>query len=236
MLKTQLIGVCLYGYVPGEERVCIENSVEQIAAFIMKNRLESVKIENYLNIVEVQTAGQFIDHCDNKYFLNDELLPVLLPMQSGEVEAPEFVPYEDVSYSVKNIRVVNEEGKHLLINIDFFDCMEETLVSDELFDTEEELIAKYPNSISEKLAGHIVNAVPYARDEFIDEYIYDYCDVEDAKDLLNISDEALKELWGTEEKKLESFAEAVKQELNTMTFDELLAFTFKYEMNIRSIN
>lgn len=237
MTKTQLIGDCLYGYVPGEERVCIENSVEQISAFIMKHRFGGrVKITNFLDIVEVQTVGQFIDQCDNKRFLNDELLPVLVPMQSGEIEVPEFVPYVDISYSVKNVRVVNEEGKHLLINIDFFDCMEESLVNDELFDTEEELIAKYPDSISEKLAEHIVNAIPYERDEFIDEYVCDYCDIEDVKDLLNISDEAVKELWGTEDEKLESFTIAVKQKINTMTFDELLAFTFKHDMNIRAIN
>lgn len=237
MSKTQLIGDCLYGYVPGEERVCIENSVEQISAFIMNHRFDGqVKITNYLDIIEVQTVGQFIDQCDNKRFLNDELLPILVPMQSGEVEVPEFVPYVDVSYSVKNVRVVNEEGKHLLINIDFFDSMEETLVNDEVYDTEEELIAKYPKSISEKLAEHIVNAIPYERDEFIDEYVYDYCDVENAKDLLNISNESLMELWGTEDEKLESFTGVVKQKIHNMTFGELLAYTFKHNMNIRSIN
>lgn len=234
MTKTQLIGDFLYGYVPGEVRVCIENSAEQIAAFIMKNRsVNQVKIVNSLDLIEVQTAGHFIDYCENKRFLNDELLPVLLPMQLGEVEAPEFVPYVDENYTLKNVRVVNEEGKHLLINLDFFESMEESLVNDEVYDTEEELIAKHPDSISEKLAEHIVNAIPYERDEFIEEYVYDNCDEEDAKELLNISDEMFKELWTADEDKLEAFHGAVKQKVSTMTYDEILAFTFKYQLNIR---
>lgn len=237
MSKTQLIGNFLYGYVQGKERVCIENSAEQIAAFIMKQRFEGqVKIVNYLDIIEVQSVGNFIDRCENKRFLNDELLPVLLPMQTGEVEVPEFVPYVDEIYSLKNVRVVNEEGKHFLINLEFFDYMEETLVNDEVYDTEEELIAKYPDSINQKLAEHIVNAIPYERDEFIEEYVYENCTEENAKDLLNISDEAFKELWTSEEEKLEPFTDAVKQKINTMTFDELLTFTFKHDMNIRSQN
>lgn len=234
MTKTQLIGDFLYGYVPGEVRVCIENSAEQIAAFIMKNRsVNQVKIVNFLDLIEVQTAGHFIDYCENKRFLNDELLPVLLPMQLGEVEVPEFVPYVDENYTLKNVRVVNEEGKHLLINLDFFESMEESLVNDEVYDTEEELITKHPDSISEKLAEHIVNAIPYERDEFIEEYVYDNCDEEDAKELLNISDEMFKELWTADEDKLEAFHDAVKQKVSTMTYDEILAFTFKHQLNIR---
>ena len=74
MSKTQLIGDCLYGYVPGEERVCIENSVEQISAFIMKHRFGGqVKITNYLDIIEVQTVGQFIDQCDAPAQVGTEL-------------------------------------------------------------------------------------------------------------------------------------------------------------------
>ena len=54
MTKTQLLGDFLYGYVSGEEREYIENTAEQIAAFIMKNRFNhQVRITNYLNILEL---------------------------------------------------------------------------------------------------------------------------------------------------------------------------------------
>lgn len=237
MTKTQLLGDFLYGYVSGEERVYIENSAEQIAAFIMKNRFNhQVRITNYLNILELQTMGEFIDRCENKAFLNDELMPVLLPMELGEIEVPEFVPYVDEAYSLKNIRVVNENGKHVLIDIEFSECMEETLVNDEEFNTEEELIAKYPHSVSEKLAGHIVNATPYKRDEFIEEYAYFSCSEEDAKDLLMISDEEFEKLWVPGEEKLTAFVDAVAKRVEGMTFEELLDFTFKHDLYIRSTN
>lgn len=238
--QTSLIGDFLYGYVPGEERVFIKNTIEQIAAFIMANRFKSqVKIVNYLDITEIQTMGEFIDFCDNKHFLQNELLPVLVPMQKGEAEVIEFVPYVDETYTLKNVRVVNEDGKHVLINLDFSECIEETLVNEEVFGTEEELIAKYPDSISEKLAEHIVNAIPYKRDEFIIEYIWFVEEVgaeENAKDLLGISDEAFEKLWGTEEEKSESFVAAVTEKVNGMSFDELLEFTFKHNLSIRPQN
>lgn len=234
MTKTQLLGDFLYGYVSGEERVCIENTAEQIAAFIMKNRFKGqVKITNFLDILEVQTMGEFIDRCESKAFLNDELMPVLLPMQLGDVEVPEFVPYVDEAYSLKNIRVINENGKHVLIDIEFSDGMEETLVNDEEFDTEEELIAKYPDSVSDKLAAHIYNATPYKRDEFIEEYAYYSCSEEDAKDLLRVSDEEFSKLWVPGEETLAEFVDAVTKRIEAMTIDEILDFTFKHDLFIR---
>ncbi|MGE7843623.1 hypothetical protein ACQKNX_22940 [Lysinibacillus sp. NPDC093712] len=236
--KSSLTGQFLYGYVPGEERVCIKNTIEQIAAYIMANRFKGqVKIVNFLDILEIQTMGEFIDFCDNKRFLQNELLPVLVPMQKGEAEVIEFVPFIDETYTLKNARFVNEEGKHVLINLNFSDeCIEVTLVNDEVFDTEEELIAKYPDSISQELAEHVVNAIPYERDEFIIEYAEEYCDEENAKDLLGISEEAFEKLWGTEEDKFESFIAAVTEKVNEMTVDELLEFTFKHNLYIRAQN
>ncbi len=237
--KSSLTGQFLYGYVPGEERVCIKNTIEQIAAFIMANRLKGqVKIVNFLDETEIRTMGEFIDFCYSKHFLQKELLPVLVPMQKGEVEVIKFVPFIDETYILKNVRVVNEHGKHLLIDLDFSECIEETLVNDEVLDTEEELIAKYPESISEKLAGHIVNAIPYDRDEFIIEYAVEYCNEENAKDLLGISDEAFEKIWGTDEDKYENeaFLAAVTEKMNGMSVDELLEFTFKHNLSFRALN
>lgn len=235
--KTSLSGEFLYGYVPGEDRVCIKNTIEQIAAFIMANRLKGqVKIVNFLDETEIRTMGEFIDFCYSKHFLQNELLPVLVPMQIGEADVIEFVPYVNETYTLKNVRVVNEDGKHVLINLDFFDYIEATLVNNEVFDTEEALIAKYPVSISQKLAEHIVNAIPYKRDEFIIEYAEEYCDEENAKDLLGISDEEFEKLWGTEEEKYECFVAAVTKKMNGMSFDELLDFTFKHNLSIRPQN
>lgn len=238
MAKTQLIGDFLYGYIRGEERVCITNTAEQIAAFIMKNRFKGeVKIVNYMDVTEVQTMGEFVEFCSSTSFLYDELLPVLTPMQKGTIEIPEFVPYTDEAYLLKNVRLVNGNGKYVLVNVEFFDGLEEELVNDEEFDTEEELIAKYPDSMSEALAQHMFNATPYERNEFIEEFVEE-CEAEQAQALLGISNEELEELWISEDEKSESeaFVEAVAKKINSMSYDELLAFTFKHDMYIRTRN
>lgn len=228
--KTVLIGDFLYGYIPGEERVCIKNTAEQIAAFIMANQFKGqVKIVNFLDLLEVQTVGPFIDFCESQHFLQNELLPVLVPMQQGEVEVVEFVPYVDESYTLKNIRGINEDGKYVLIDLDFFDG-EQELVGDEVFDSEEELIEKYPNSVSEEFAGWYISATPYERDEFIDEYVQDECKEADAKELLGISDEAFNELWSEGDEKFEAFIVAVTEKMKAMTVDEINTFAFKHDI------
>jgi len=83
----------LYGYANGEQ-VLIENNVEQICAFIMKHRFQNVMITNFFDVALLETSMGFIQYCANQEFLAKELIPRLAPMQMGEVEPPEFVPYE----------------------------------------------------------------------------------------------------------------------------------------------
>lgn len=83
----------LYGYV-NDEQFVIENDVKQICAFIMEHQFENVLITNVLDIPILETRMGFIDYCANQEFLIKELIPMLAPMQMGEVEPPEFVPYE----------------------------------------------------------------------------------------------------------------------------------------------
>ncbi|MCM3317997.1 hypothetical protein M3603_15370 [Rummeliibacillus stabekisii] len=85
-------GSYLYGYVDGE-RYLISKTVEQICAFIMKYRMQDVQIIDILDQLELETSMGFIMHCANQQFLHDQLLPMLIPMQQGEVEAEKFVPH-----------------------------------------------------------------------------------------------------------------------------------------------
>lgn len=226
---TSLIGDFLFGYVPGEERVCIKNTAEQIAAFIMANQFKGqVKVVNFLDELEIQTIGQFIDTCQSQHFLKNELLPVLIPMQKGESEVIEFVPYVDQNYTLKHVRGINDDGKYVLVNLEFFDYTEEELANDEVFDTEEELIAKYPDSIGEEYAGWFINSSPYDREEFIEEYVDSECDNDNVKDLLGISDEVVA-TYMTEEG-YDDFKVAVTKKMNAMSVDELNAFAFKYDI------
>ncbi|WP_028393989.1 hypothetical protein [Bacillus cihuensis] len=86
----------LYGYVNGE-RFMVANTVEQICAFILKERFKDVIITDFLDQMEIETSMGFILYCNNQEFLVNELLPVLVPMQKGEKDIPEFVAYVDNS-------------------------------------------------------------------------------------------------------------------------------------------
>lgn len=83
----------LIGYARGE-RVLVENSLEQIAAFIVAHRYEDVLLTDIFDIKVLDTSMGFIMHCPDQHFLQC-LLPVLVPMQRGEVEPPAFRPLSD---------------------------------------------------------------------------------------------------------------------------------------------
>lgn len=83
----------LKGYFDSGECL-IENTKEQISAFIMASASDNTVITNILDKPEITTLGGFIDKCYNQAFL-PELLAVLIPQQMGEVDAIKFVPIPD---------------------------------------------------------------------------------------------------------------------------------------------
>lgn len=83
----------LVGHSP-EETVNIWNTTEQICAFIMKHRYHNVTITNIFDQAEITTRMGFLDFVRNQEYLREELQPTLVAMQLGEVEPPEFIPYE----------------------------------------------------------------------------------------------------------------------------------------------
>ncbi|MEX3623608.1 hypothetical protein [Viridibacillus arvi] len=100
MTTTFGIGEYSYGYLPNGERVLVSNTAEQIAAFVMAHRSERVKIVNIFDMLEIETSMGLLLQVTNQQFLANELLPVLVPMQQGEVEAVEFVPYTPEKYMI----------------------------------------------------------------------------------------------------------------------------------------
>lgn len=90
--KIELSGKYLYGHVNGEQ-YDIKNTPEQIAAFIMKYKMYDVTITTYFDEFLIKSSMGFIMHCADQEYLQQKLLPVLVPMQQNEVEIPEFVPY-----------------------------------------------------------------------------------------------------------------------------------------------
>lgn len=149
------IGLYSYGYLPNGERVLVSNTPEQVAAFIMAHPNESVKIVNIFDMLEIETSMGFLMNVPNQQFLAQELLPVLVPMQQGEAEIIEFIPYKDEAYIIKNVRMETEEGNFYLVNLDYF-RKEVERISDG-FQSEEDLMREHPNSISEKEADKIAS-------------------------------------------------------------------------------
>lgn len=57
---------------------------------------------------EITTMFGFIDQCQDKEFLQNELLPVLIPMQQGDIEPQNIEPihwgYDDDQFSGEDMR------------------------------------------------------------------------------------------------------------------------------------
>lgn len=95
-MTNKTIGVnedFVIGNIRGKESVYIQNTPEQISAFIVKNQLETVIISDILDVKLIETLSGFLTYCSDQQYLASTLLPVLVPMQQGQVEPPEIVPY-----------------------------------------------------------------------------------------------------------------------------------------------
>lgn len=89
-----VIGYC------GSESMKLAAKAENIAAYIMEYGLKGdITITTPLDTCLITTFGTFIDKCQNMDFLENKLKPVLISMQTGEVEPPPIQEYtESESY------------------------------------------------------------------------------------------------------------------------------------------
>jgi hypothetical protein len=89
----------LVGYYPGEngwERTMLIPTAENIASFIVSHgQTKDIQIANPLDQTFITTLGMYIDQCTDQDFLQHKLLPVLIPMQKGEVEPKLVQEYEE---------------------------------------------------------------------------------------------------------------------------------------------
>lgn len=73
-----------------EKPVKIDSTDENLCAFIVRIKLsECYTITDNLDNFVLNTIGNFIDRCADKELL-ERLLPILMPMQMGEVPAPKI--------------------------------------------------------------------------------------------------------------------------------------------------
>ena len=91
----------LIGYAPAEgglhEAFCLDPDPVNLASFIVKMGKErgDLMICTPLDTPFLNTFGTFIDRCEDQDFLQKHLLPVLVPMQMGEMEPQEIKLTED---------------------------------------------------------------------------------------------------------------------------------------------
>lgn len=78
-----------------EEVVVFENTVENIASFIVSNFMRKCVVTDIGdNLIVSSVVGGFIDNCTNQDYLIKELHPTIIPMQLGEVEPSEITLVE----------------------------------------------------------------------------------------------------------------------------------------------
>ena len=92
----------LFGYVYSKEGTSehfLKATSTNIASFIVSNSpLDTIKITTPLDRAFISTCAGFIYYCADQEFLRNELLPVLIPMQLGNVEPSEIelVPESEI--------------------------------------------------------------------------------------------------------------------------------------------
>lgn len=91
--------------------IYMDYNPETISTFIMRSYMSGGKIliTDVLDICVIQTVPGtfFLDYCEDKEFLINELLPVLVPMQQGETEVPPL----KADYSSSDYGSTDEEIK-----------------------------------------------------------------------------------------------------------------------------
>lgn len=71
---------------------CLKADAANIAAFLVSNQKAPFISVDTLDDLPFLTARYgFVDKCYDQEYLIHELLPVLIPMQMGEIEAPKLV-------------------------------------------------------------------------------------------------------------------------------------------------
>lgn len=90
----------IYGYADGEQFL-VTNSTEQICAFLMKYRWNKIILRDFFGTCLLEWDLGFISFCLNQQYLGSTLIPVLAPLQMGESEPAEFVPFERVELESK---------------------------------------------------------------------------------------------------------------------------------------
>lgn len=86
-IKNKVIGYVYDKNGFYEKKYFFENTPQNISNFILQNFQHKCTITDTAdNLILTSMVGGFVDYCPDKDYLVNELLPILVPIQMGEVE------------------------------------------------------------------------------------------------------------------------------------------------------
>lgn len=97
-LQNKVIGYVFNEDGMYDKKYYFENTTSNIASFIVQNSSNACVVTNTADtLILNSTVGGFVDHCPNQRYLQEELLPVLIPLQMGDVE-PQEIEFIETEY------------------------------------------------------------------------------------------------------------------------------------------
>lgn len=101
-LKNKVIGYVFNSNGMYDKKYYFENTLENIANFITQNSHTNCTITDTADtLILSSTVGGFVEQCPDKHLLN-QLLPVLIPLQTGEIE-PKEISFDENEYYYEQV-------------------------------------------------------------------------------------------------------------------------------------
>lgn len=98
--------------------IYLDGNVNNIAKFIARaNNVPKVLLTDMSDSLLIETIGNLVNWCVDQHYLQDELLPALIPMQEGIVD-----PYEgDIMFNYEDELINKSELKNWVKeNLNYF--------------------------------------------------------------------------------------------------------------------
>ncbi|CAM3593098.1 resolvase [Erysipelothrix anatis] len=102
-IKNKVIGYIFDSDDMYDKKHYFEDTPENIANFIMQNCFHNCTITDTADkLILTSVVGGYVDQCPNQEYLENELLPLLIPLQLGDVE-PQEINFDETDYCYEQV-------------------------------------------------------------------------------------------------------------------------------------
>ncbi|WP_159633302.1 hypothetical protein [Erysipelothrix anatis] len=102
-IKNKVIGYIFNSDGMYDKKHYFEDTPKNIANFITLNSFHNCTITDTADtLILTSVVGGFVDQCPNQEYLKNELLPVLIPLQLGDVEPQEII-FDETDYCYEQV-------------------------------------------------------------------------------------------------------------------------------------